>query len=77
MVIKEDAKLEKKIDAKSIGVKDQKKDDKDEEEEEDDDDDLPLSSIYTKILVNYMQLVAIVGSFDFHWPVLMTGYFET
>lgn len=41
-----------------------------EEEEEED-----RSSIYVKILFNYIQIIAILGTFQFNWPDEMTEVF--
>lgn len=37
----------------------------------------PKSSILIKILLNYIQLVSIVGSFDFQWPDALKTMFDT
>ena len=42
-----------------------------EEEEEEED----RSSIYVKILFNYIQIIAILGTFQFNWPDEMTQLF--
>ena len=44
-----------------------------EEEEEEEEED--RSSIYVKILFNYIQIIAILGTFQFNWPDEMTEVF--
>lgn len=36
-------------------------------------EDEDMSSIYTKILFNYMQIVSVIGSFEFDWPNSVTS----
>lgn len=46
------------------------------EKEENDDDDIDRSAIYIKILFNYIQILAILGSFPFEWPQEILNLFS-
>ena len=40
------------------------------------DDDLEATAVYMKILVNYLQLLAIIGTYNFQWPDMVLLGFE-
>jgi len=36
-----------------------------------------VHSVYMKILMNHLQLIALTASFNFNWPKIVLDYFET
>lgn len=36
-----------------------------------------VTSIYTKILMNHIQLIMLTASFDFQWPALLVKFFNS
>jgi predicted outer membrane repeat protein len=58
------------VDAKKMEVDDGKK------EEDEDVYEADISAIQMKILINFLQLTAIISSFPFNWPSQLSAYFK-
>ncbi len=36
-----------------------------------------ITSVYTKILMNHVQLITLTASFDFDWPAMVMAFFSS